>query len=496
MNHPSKILIYGTIALLISCAVSPKPDTSAPGFIPSKRSIFKIPKGQAYTFGYLEVPENRDQPNGSTIRLPVYIFKSRSKTPQPDPVLYTVGGPGSTSMRAAQYMNYYQYLDDRDLILFEQRGTTYAQPHLDCPEWAEAVYRSNLPGLTASTGDSLRLRAAAACRDRLQAKGIDLNAYHTNAIAADIEDLRKVLGIKQYNLLTISYSTKIAQVLMRDYPETIRSVVMDSPLPLEFNYDEESNANLLRAFDKLLDDCATDPDCETAFPKLKNRFYQFLADRSEDPLKLEVMHPEKEKIETFYLKGRDLIALLGTGYTGDIPNVPMRIEEVLSGNYSSIIPQLQDLLSGPGDGAGMGMRLSVWCAEETPFASREKIRLETEKYPAIKGLSPAVFSPEVCEVWGVSALGERENQAVRSDIPTLIISGEYDNATPPEPAAQMQQHLSNSYHIVFKGWHHTPTTYWSDPCGMAVANAFFNNPEQKPDLECLQRIKTPRFETK
>lgn len=496
MNHPFKILFYSTIVLLISCAVSPKPNASAPRFVPSRESIFKIPKDQTYTFGYLEVPENRNQPAGPIIRLPVYIFKSRSENSRPDPVLYTVGGPGNTSMRAAQYMNYYQYLDDRDLILFEQRGTTYAQPHLDCPEWAAAVYRANLPGVTAATGDSLRLQAAAACRDRLQGKGIDLNAYHTNVIAADIEDLRKVLGIKQYNLLTISYSTKIAQVLMRDYPETIRSVVMDSPLPLEFNYDEESNVNLLNAFDKLLDDCAADPDCEAAFPKLKNRFYQFLENRSKDPLKLEVKHPEKEKIETFYLRGRDLIALLGADYTGDVPDVPLHIEGVLSGNYGSIIPQLQDLLRGPGDGAGMGMRLSVWCAEETAFASRENIRLETEKYPAIKGLSPAVFSPEVCDVWGVTPLGERENQAVRSDIPTLLISGEYDNATPPEPAAQMQQYLSNSYHIVFKGWCHTPTTYWSNPCGMAVANAFFNNPGQKPDLECLQQIKTPRFKTK
>ena len=74
--------------------------------------------------------------------------------------------------------------------------------------------------------------------------GIDLNSYTTNQIAADINDLMNVLEIEEYNLLTMSYSTKIGQVLLRDYPDKIRSVVMDSPLPLEVNYDEESVSNL------------------------------------------------------------------------------------------------------------------------------------------------------------------------------------------------------------------------------------------------------------
>ena len=82
-------------------------------------------------------------------------------------------------------------------------------------------------------------------RDRLAKEGIDFNGYNTNEIAADINDLANVLEIEEYNLLTISYSTKIAQVLIRDYPEKIRSVVMDSPLPLEASYDEESVKNLL-----------------------------------------------------------------------------------------------------------------------------------------------------------------------------------------------------------------------------------------------------------
>ena len=48
----------------------------------------------------------------------------------------------------------------RDFILFEQRGTQYAQPSLDCPEWAKAVYQSNLPSFDSMKTDSLFQKAA------------------------------------------------------------------------------------------------------------------------------------------------------------------------------------------------------------------------------------------------------------------------------------------------------------------------------------------------
>ncbi|MEM6297924.1 MAG: hypothetical protein AAF740_04455, partial [Bacteroidota bacterium] len=114
-----KYLFFFLLSLNIIAYAQQNPTSDfKPIFRVSEQSTHKIPKGQDYTFGYLEVLENRQNPNSRTIQLPVYIFKSRSKNPKPDPVIYTVGGPGYTSMRSAPYMKYYQYLDDRDFILF------------------------------------------------------------------------------------------------------------------------------------------------------------------------------------------------------------------------------------------------------------------------------------------------------------------------------------------------------------------------------------------
>lgn len=468
---------------------------SVPRFIVSEKTTHPIPKDQEYTFGYLEVPENRKTSTQKTIRIPVYIFKSRNPHPQKDPIIYTVGGPGSTTMPSAQYMNYYRYLDDRDFILVEQRGNYYAQPHLDCPEWAEASYQANLPGVLPKQADSLLAKAAKSCHDRLLKKGIDLNGYQTTEIAADIADLVKVLGIKSYNLLTISYSTKIAQVLLRDYPEGIRSVVMDSPLPLEVNYDEESVANLLAALNHFLADCAQDADCNQAFPDLQSRFLAYLTEKTKDPLVVEVKNPKSGKKETFYLKGKDLITIFSSASTGDMVNLPYEIDQLLNNNVSTIQSQLVDLLEGPGSGAGMGMRLSVWCAEEYPFVSQAVVKSETEKYPETSGLSPAVFESEICDIWGVENVSEIENLPVESEVPVLFISGEYDSDTPAKWAAAMKSHFPNSYQLIFSGWRHTPTTNWSNPCAMEAANAFFNDPNQVPTPECLKKIQQPIFRT-
>lgn len=494
MKKYTWLSLWVAIPLLFNCCKRiPSPTSPPVRFIEKQKGPIDIPTGQSYRFGYLEVPENRQNPNSNRIQLPVYIFKSRNPNPKPDPIIYTVGGPGYSTMPSARYMKFYQYLDDRDLILFEQRGNYYAKPHLGCPEWSQAVYTANLPSTSPSLGDSLKELAAQTCSRRLRQQGIDLNGYHTRESAADIADLKKVLMLDQYNLLTISYSTKIAQVLLRDYPEGIRSVVMDSPLPLEVDYDEESNQNLLEALNKVLTACEDSPTCSQSFPELQKRFFQYLEDITNTPLEVSVQHPKRGNMETFRVSGKDLVALFSSLSEEDIPMVPLLIEQFIAGDLSALKPQLASLLEEPGTGAGIGMRLSVWCAEEYPFTDQEKIRDETNRYATIKGLSPAVYSASVCEAWRVKAQGPAENRAVKSNIPVLLMSGEYDNLTPSKWASRMQQNLSNSYHLVFPSWRHTVTTNWSNPCGMESANAFFNDPLAKPDLDCFAQIQAPAF---
>ncbi len=48
--------------------------------------------------GWLTVPENHSEPDGSHLRLAVAIVSSLSDDPEPDPLVYIPGGPGTAGV--------------------------------------------------------------------------------------------------------------------------------------------------------------------------------------------------------------------------------------------------------------------------------------------------------------------------------------------------------------------------------------------------------------
>ena len=71
-------------------------------------------------------------------------------------------------------------------------------------------------------------------RGHRSATGADLIAYNSTESAADFADLRKALGYAAWNVYGTWYGSYLAQTLMREHPEGIRSVVLDSVLPTAY----------------------------------------------------------------------------------------------------------------------------------------------------------------------------------------------------------------------------------------------------------------------
>lgn len=151
-------------------------------------------------------------PNGRTIELAVAVLHSHSANPAPDPVIFLAGGPGQSALLGiAELLAASWIRDDRDLIVFDQRGSGYSTPSLQCPETEYAAYGS---WETAQEAIDAQIRQTMVCRDRLVAAGIDLAAYDAVASAKDVQ-LRRALGHEQWNLYGISYGTHLALEVMR-----------------------------------------------------------------------------------------------------------------------------------------------------------------------------------------------------------------------------------------------------------------------------------------
>src|SRR5690606_31721661 len=110
------------------------------------------------------------------------------------------------------------------------------------------------------------------CHERLAAEGVDFSAYHSVASAHDLEALRQALGHAEWNLYGQSYGVRLALTAMRETPDGIRSVVLDSAYPLEVNLYEAAPGNAARAMDALFAACAQDAGCAERFPQLEQTF--------------------------------------------------------------------------------------------------------------------------------------------------------------------------------------------------------------------------------
>jgi pimeloyl-ACP methyl ester carboxylesterase len=97
-----------------------------------------------------------------------------------------------------------------------------------------------------------------------------------------------------------------------------------------------------------------------------------------------------------------------------------------------------------------------------------------------------------CQLWHVQPVPAVQWQPVTSAIPTLILAGEYDPATPPAYGMLAAQTLSRSYFFLFAGTGHG--VVGRNSCATSMFLAFLELPTEKPDTTCMAGVGEPLFE--
>lgn len=449
-----------------------------------------IPKGVSGECYNLTVPESRRRQNSRTIVLPVVIIKSTSSKPSPDPVIYTAGGPGVGSLGMVRgAANLVPYTKDRDFIIFEQRGTQYAEPNLQCPEVNEALHKNRELNRSPKNSAKAEIGAAKTCRDRLSKMGVDLGVYNSSESAADMDDLRNLLGIKKWNLYGISYSTRLMINYVREYPNKVRSIILDSVLPPTANWDETGIENVVGSLDLIFNACSEDKSCSVKYADLKNTFNRTIKDLDRSPAKVDaVIDGKKVPVK---LIGRDFVDLIYNllESTGSLQAIPWTIDAISKHNYEPLKAYAENALTS--SGFIWGMRYSVWCTEEMPFQSQRKISEMVKRYPNLRGFSIQGTFPQICKVWNVPAAEPVENDMVRIPVPVLVFGGEFDPDTPPDWGQKVASWSEKGYFFKVKSTSHQAMGRRCTFAEMPIA--FLNDPDTKPDSGCLNDIETIRF---
>jgi pimeloyl-ACP methyl ester carboxylesterase len=467
---------------------------------------FAPPLGIRVTCGYVTVPESRDPDladDTNEIRLAVALAHSASQTPLGDPVIYLDGGPGGHSVT---FGNFYlqsmrHFLHNRDVILFDQRGVGESEPRLHCPELLAISYEYLDEDLSYDEANAINLDAFASCRDQLIADGANLSRYNSAENAADVRDIVTALGYEQVNLFGASYGTRLGLTVMRDHPNRVRSAVLDSVWPPNINWDAELVSNFDHAFDRLFTACAGDAACNESFPDLEQVFYRTVDRLNETPASVGFFDQYTGVERQIAVSGNLIIsALFGLMYaSSEIPNLPGYIYDADQGRYDGFLDYMMlnlfttQFIDWP-------MYHSVLCYEETPFNSMEDILSSLEGLPPqmesyFTGGSEAGLSAylDFCRMWmGDLRADPIEDEPVVSDVPTLLLAGQFDPVTPPDWALLAAETLPNSFVYEYPGLGHG--AFFSSTCPQRMMLDFIEYPDHEPGDECIDLMPPLRFQ--
>lgn len=459
--------------------------TPTPSYTPTFETTacdFVTPIQVRVTCGFVHVPEDRNGDVTDTIQLAVAIYHSTGGTPKPDPILFLQGGPGAKAIEwsvGAYETVIGPLLRDRDFIVFDQRGVGYSKPVLDCEE-IKTTYLLDIQGdLPVDQKVSYYEGALLTCKNNFNNLGINPSVYTSVDIAADAKDVIVALGYHQANLYGISYGTRIAQFVMRNHPEVVRSAILDSVVPVEtLLLKPDTNTEQDRLIHLLFEECNANFSCSSAFPNLESVYNEAISKLDSEPVKITLTINQEKKLERT-INGSSFRSTIIWGLRNPqtIAAIPHFIYRTRDGDYSQLLyAAALPLITF--DSISIGTYVAVNCHDQI-FA------IPTE------GLDETIY--DLCRLWGMEPPVPGENDPVNSDIPTLILAGKYDSVTPTTFAQQLASHLAYSTLVEFPNQGHAPSASGIFDCPRKIISAFLQDPNISPDIGCVNETRTINF---
>jgi pimeloyl-ACP methyl ester carboxylesterase len=321
----------------------------------------------------------------------------------------------------------------------------------------------------------------------MRARGLDPAAFSTATNAADLADLRRALGYDRWDIYGASYGARLALEAMRRDPHGIRAATLENPLPPG---PEDADAPLAtqNALQRVFAACGRSPACDSAFPGLERTFLEVF----DTLVRTTLTVPATEA------SARD-IALDGDGLAlavrrvlrsrEGIASLPLLLHELHAGDRAQAARELVRLA----EGAGSATRAVFWLVQcYDQYGPDFTDRLDTVRSMVWRPLRSVRENFAECPLWQTESAKPDERAPLVSDIPTLILTGEFDARTPIEFGRRIASTLSNAYVFEFPG-----ETHGGRPvgCRASILVQFLADPLRAPDASCIERMPSFEFRT-
>jgi pimeloyl-ACP methyl ester carboxylesterase len=374
--------------------------------------------------GTIALPERRDRPGGRLVHLDIVVLPATSAARREEPIVFLDGGPGLAATDADHYVNWALAPEraTHDLVMVDVRGTGGGE-RLSCDLYSD---NGRLQPYLDPMFPPGRVRDCAA---KLSARA-DLTQYTTESTARDLDDVRAALHAEQWSLFGGSYGTRLALAYMRMFPTRVRRAALLGVLPPEAPISRDFARGSEQALDSAFADCGADPACHAAAPDPRRDVDTLLARLHREPARMSVWNTRRMSDETLTLSApaaREAI-FMELYQPGWIRRTLPLVHRAVSGDLKPLVEEFVKMGKSRRSGRADGVAISIYCAEDAPrLANADSIALRAGfplGIPALQSLLDA------CPVWPRGKASPAFGQRVVSPIPTLLMSGGRDPATP------------------------------------------------------------------
>jgi pimeloyl-ACP methyl ester carboxylesterase len=403
------------------------------------------------------------------------------------------------------------------VILVDTRGTGLSEPRLGCPELDRAQVAAFIaPPLVGSQALPIYRRALTACWDRLVGEGVDPAAYTSAESAADLEALRRALGVTDWNLLAISADGVVGATYVRLFPDHVRSVVFDSTMAPQAEWGPDFDRGYDRLLEKVFEGCRANAACRATYPHVRRRFYRQIARLQAHPATLHIRGFRPHPI-TFELDGAgvytDAVFEIGAGRTGYPRGVLAPLDYIWRISHGGLKKIYRGWLgTGPvanehaDDFLAQGKTMSYACHDLVGFVGRRDLRQAARDLPPLapRYLGPRYdladgyanpVSPAGCRSWHVGRAPRWQHRPLTGDVPTLVLGGEFDMGMPPYVVRKTARRMDHASYVELPASGHLQLASFTNghDCARRIAAAFLSDPGSTLDTSCVAEVPAADF---
>jgi pimeloyl-ACP methyl ester carboxylesterase len=503
----SKALLVAFAYTLAACSagttptVGPGASSYAPGACPSTPD--DIPALKTARCGRLTVPEDRHHPNGPKITLAVAIIPAKSPSANSDPIVWLAGGPGDDAIIEIPLAMAGKLNANRDVIFMSQRGTYTADPKLTCASvdrWAAETL--NMPYDAPATANAYAA-ATLKCRQELAARTADLSAYNTLESADDLDDLRVALHVAKWNIYGISYGTDLALTYMRRHPGGIRSAGIDGIFPPSLAGGAGAWASAAEGINAVFKACHAQSPCRQRYGDIAATWQQLVVRYEASPKTFQVEVPGHSGKVNVMVSGGMLVQWAVSPGTHIAGKMPASIDALAHGDAGPIASTwAAPKLNPAGIGVlGNGLFYGVSCGEWVPYETeKDVVDAGQRAFPTFplsiwKNAPNLPFMRQNCRVWNVPSVSPQVRAVTRSNIPTLVMSAQYDAQTAASFGPYVARTLRNATVVTFPNVAHVAFASPSaaaNVCAQAIVRSFFDV-LNRVNTGCIRKIPPTKF---